>query len=297
MSWEAALIGGVASLIGGERANDANKGIASANNAFNAEQSAAGRDWQNMQIDKANNWNDYQRSTAHQVAIADMKAAGLNPMLAALKGGAQPMASSTGPTPPVAKSSGNPHMNDTLSPALNTAFKAKTLEATLDNMKETNENLREQNKLLRAQERKEQATADNLNANTLVAGKQIGLVSQQTATSSAQAQHLLAQLPEIKARIEKMKVETEHEGVKIHATEALSNLHRAEEDYKRGKISYQQYTAQIEQATAKILTNAIGKSDNEAEAQRSWWMKNIAPYMPEVLKGGSALQLYKGMGR
>jgi hypothetical protein len=48
----------------------------------------------------------------------------------------------------------------------------------------------------------------------------------------------------------------------------------------------------------KILQeNLIQKSSNEAEAQKSWWMRNIGPYMPDLLRGsnsaGSAARIFK----
>lgn len=77
-------------------------------------------------------------STAHQRAMADMRAAGLNPILAANN----PASSPSG-----AMSSGV----DFLTPAVSSALASKRLREEVENMDETNKNLREQNQLLRAQ--------------------------------------------------------------------------------------------------------------------------------------------------
>ena len=99
-----AVVAGGADLLGGVMANQANRDIAQSNRDFQATMS----------------------NTSHQREVADLRAAGLNPILSAKLGGAS--------TPPGASAT----MSNVLGPATNTALSATRLQQDLENMKSQN---------------------------------------------------------------------------------------------------------------------------------------------------------------
>lgn len=116
--------GVIANLMTGNRQDDVNQ--------FNAQQAQLNRDFQ-----------ERMSNTAYQRSMADMKAAGLNPILAYQKGGASTPSGSS------ASGSSTP-ATDVLTPAVSTAMQRQRLDQELLNMMESNKLLRDQQDNLRA---------------------------------------------------------------------------------------------------------------------------------------------------
>lgn len=112
------LVSGGLSLLGGTLSNQANKDEAAANRAFQAQMS----------------------NTAYQRATADMRAAGLNPMLAYMQGGASTPSGSTAT------------INDALTPAISSAMQSKRIGEELKNIQQNNRNLKANEKKIEADE-------------------------------------------------------------------------------------------------------------------------------------------------
>lgn len=138
-TYVAPLIGAAGSFLGQNSANNANQALMQQGSAFNAAQSAEQMAFQ-----------ERMRKTQYQTAVEDLKAAGLNPMLAYTQGGAGV------PSGASASAASPPKIENALGNAANSAA---TSAVALNNVM--------QNKLIQAQINKTDTESDNIQADTV----------------------------------------------------------------------------------------------------------------------------------
>jgi len=139
MEFLSPVLGAVGSSLGQSSANSANQSLMQLGNAYNA-----------AEADKNRAYQEQQRRSQYQVAVDDLKAAGLNPMLAYTQGGAKTTsgAQATAVSPP--------KIENALGNAANSAA---TTAMAMNNVLS--------NKLIQAQIQKTDTEADNIKADTI----------------------------------------------------------------------------------------------------------------------------------
>lgn len=232
----AAAIGGGISYLGQKSANETNLASAAGTTEFNREQAELTRQFNSAEALKGRTFAheqqvramDYAQNlsdTAVQRQMADMRKAGINPILAGRYGGSS-TPSAPAPAGPAASASAASGMMGRVESATRgmtaSAAQAYRLRYETDKMKQdillgeenvhtqkqTRMNMRQDYRVKQAQERQIEAQRRNLDVNTaLTAGGKTNLTEQQTKASAAQTAAYHRQVEALKTKLEGLREE------------------------------------------------------------------------------------------
>lgn len=224
-------------------------------NEQNSDEATWARDHSAWQAGITRDWQEEMSNTSYQRATADMKAAGLNPMLAYSQGGATTPSGAMGQSP-----QSHPRINPHAAANMQTAAQIRNLDAVTERTNAETENIKEQTPTHKVTRASLQQSIYESEA------KITELISQATHHYASadqaiqQTKNLKEAIPQIRATIDQLKAQTKQTGAqttelnqKIH-----QNLPALEAAFKKLEIIYKGMEAPGREATHAFEAGATG---------------------------------------
>lgn len=259
---------------GQDDTNAANQDINERQMQFNAEQSDITRNWNAEEAAKQRQWSswmskvgmDYNTemaNTQYQRAVGDLRAAGLNPMLAYSQGGAPSPTMSQGGGAAATSSPASAGSQIRNENAVLAGINAAGAAAQLQNLTKQGDNIDADTALKHAQANRETASAGNLSAQT--------------------ERIVTAEIPKIRKEILNVDQDTINKSEQQVLIRLQGDLSRMETMVKSGQVDQVEAQTALTKVERALKQLQIPEAQAYSEKFKSQWGGEVSPYLKEAV--------------
>lgn len=239
-------------------------------NETSIQEAAKNREFNSAEAAKQRAWQEQMRSTGYQTAMQDLKAAGLNPMLAYSQG---PAAMPTGAN---ASSASMPQISNKMQAALSASATAAQIANT-------------------------HASTEKTKADTAVSAATAKQVEAQTALTTNSSENMKQTISRTMAEIDKTKQEvhlvrqqtsesTQRQVLIAYQTELV----KIEQDLAKGRISQTEAQTELTKIQSRLAQYELAGARNKSASDETWWGKSVRPYIQDAGRvTNSATSIYQ----